>query len=144
MGRPRGGITVDNAAMSMVWRSMRQRCNNPKAKDYPRYGGRGIKVCERWNSFVCFLSDMGPRPPGATLDRKDNDGPYSPENCRWSSVSEQNMNRRDTRRWEVDGLFLTPSEIEKRLGLGPGSFWHRLRAGWPVHRAVSVPKGAAK
>jgi hypothetical protein len=78
------------------WRSMKQRCENPKAKKFANYGGRGIKVCDRWrNSFENFLADMGPRPLGHTLDRyPDSDGHYSKENCRWATDSEQNKNRR--------------------------------------------------
>lgn len=74
------------------WHAMRQRCTNPRHRAYPRYGGRGIVVCERWRSFKNFLADMGERPPGRTLDRRDNDGPYAPWNCRWATAKEQNRN----------------------------------------------------
>lgn len=75
------------------WFNMRNRCSNPDNPSYPRYGGRGITVCDRWSDFANFYADMGERPEGMTLDRRDNDGNYEPGNCRWATRSEQQRHR---------------------------------------------------
>jgi hypothetical protein len=84
--------------------AMRDRCNNPRNKDFARYGKRGITICKRWATYKHFLADMGRCPPGRSLDRKRNGGPYSPGNCRWATPSEQNKNRRPLKR-NANGTF---------------------------------------
>ena len=80
------------------WRRAVARCADPFGKDWKNYGGRGIKVCDRWLRFESFLADMGERPPGTSIDRIDNDGNYEPGNCRWATAKEQRANQRPRRR----------------------------------------------
>lgn len=89
------------------WKEMRNRCNNPRAQNYKWYGGRGIKICAEWDDYVVFLSDMGERPHGKTLDRIDSDGDYKKSNCRWATAKEQAETNRGcfkkgepSRRWK--------------------------------------------
>ena len=86
--------------MYNTYHGIRKRCLQETDKDYHRYGGRGIKICERWSGvdgFFNFIDDMGERPDGHTLDRKDSDGDYSPENCRWADINTQNINKRNVK-----------------------------------------------
>jgi hypothetical protein len=96
---------------------MRDRCSNPNRHDWKRYGGRGIKVCERWQVFENFLSDMGERPAGMSLDRIDPNGDYSPDNCRWASIRTQCNNTRRNVYVEHDGRRQTIAQWADELGV---------------------------
>lgn len=121
------------------WSSMRDRCNNPSTRKYNRYGGRGIRVCDRWGSFPNFLSDMGECPPRLTLERKNNDGNYEPSNCRWATRREQSLNKSTTRHVTAFGETkpLTVWTEEKQISFL--AVWKRLKRGWPAERALTEP-----
>lgn len=122
------------------WESMKQRCLNPKSPDYRIYGGRGIKVHGPWiDSFEQFLSDMGERPQGASLDRLDTDKDYAPDNCRWATPTQQLRNRRDTVRLTWNGRTLNVYEWAKETGIPAKALRERTRAGWAPERALSTP-----
>lgn len=100
-----------------AWKDMIGRCYNPKLKNYHRYGGRGITVCDEWRSkFLQFLADMGPAPKGFSIDRKDNDGPYTPANCRWATRHTQNRNKSNSINITYDGV--TKNAADWALDLG--------------------------
>ena len=90
-----------------IWTGIRARCNNPRSSGYKRYGGRGIKVCKRWDKFKYFLKDMGPRPKGYSIERINNDGNYTKRNCKWASNHEQSRNTSRNRKYKYKGLTLT-------------------------------------
>jgi hypothetical protein len=119
---------------------MRKRCLRKTNENYKNYGGRGIKVCRRWlDSFTNFYADMGPKPAGAQLDRINNDGPYSPENCRWVSPKENANNRGNNRRLTYAGETKTLAEWSLELGNNPDLVGLRLKQGWPIEDAVTLP-----
>lgn len=109
------------------WSNMKTRCFNPNYRDFDLYGGRGITVCARWLSFDAFLADMGPRPPGLTLERIDNDKGYEPGNCVWASRRVQAENRRTNMRATVDGVAKMARDWIKELGVSPNAFYTRAR-----------------
>lgn len=124
-----------------TWRGLKQRCLNKRHKAYARYGGRGITVCARWlNSFDNFIGDMGTKPSSAhELDRTNNDGPYSPDNCRWVLRPVNNRNRSTTRLLTVGDETRTVLEWAERLGISGKTLRKRLDDGWLPEDAVSVP-----
>ena len=119
-----------------IWQQMKARC-----KTHKRYNGRGIRVCERWNTFEGFMSDMGPRPsPLHSIDRyPDNDGDYTPDNCRWATRSEQMRNTSETVRVMFEGKLVPLADLIGRLGLNSRMIRRRLQKGWPVETALTRP-----
>ena len=125
-----------------VYQDMLRRCNNPNNPAFSYYGARGIEVCARWqNSFENFFADMGQRPtPELSLERLDNDGPYSPENCTWATRQQQQRNRRGLRLLTHDGETLCIAEWSERSGIPQETFRSRItKCGWSVARALSEP-----
>jgi hypothetical protein len=122
-----------------VWASMIARCNTPTHKAFPRYGGRGITVCERWRRYEHFIADMGPCPRGLTLERIDNDKGYEPSNCKWATRAAQNRNTSQTRWLTLNGVTLCQQDWCHRTGLSWGTLNGRLRRKWSVERALTTP-----
>lgn len=124
-----------------IWRSMKARCFNPKTHSYKSYGGRGITVCKKWvNSFENFYKDIGPRPNSTyQIDRINNNGNYSPKNCRWVTASENSSNRRTSKMITFNGKTLSATEWAKRIGMNRGGITKRLQKGWPLKKALTTP-----
>jgi len=125
-----------------IWFAMVSRCENPENKGFPDYGGRGITVCERWcKSFVVFYNDIGPRPSAEhSIDRKDNDKGYCPENCRWATRVEQQRNLSRNLMLTHNGETLCLAAWAERLGVPAAMIHCRLRRGWSIERALGIKK----
>lgn len=120
-----------------AWLRMRQRCTNPNNPKWPRYGGRGITICEQWNHFENFLNDMGPKPgPSYSLGRIDSDGPYSPENCEWQTPLQQGRNTCRNHLLTAFGQTLTMSEWAERTGLAYSVIKDRVSKEWPPEKVL--------
>jgi hypothetical protein len=116
-----------------IWANMKARCLNPRCIEYGYYGARGITIDQRWiESFEAIINDVGERPPGGTLERIDNDGPYAPGNVRWATRQEQSVNRRSTIFVERDGVTLPAGHWADRLGLPRPRVYKRIEMGWPI------------
>jgi hypothetical protein len=131
-------ITYDN---------MKQRCYNFKHKSYFRYGGRGITICDRWmgiNGFANFYKDMGPKPKGLSIERIDNNKGYSPENCKWATLKEQNNNRRHPKGTthiflSINGIRKSLIEWDNILEINMQMSRNRINRGWPAAWALWFP-----
>ena len=125
--------------LHVAWSNMRDRCLNPKNAKYHRYGGRGIKICERWMEFAAFAADMGEPPKGLTLDRIDTDGDYTPDNCRWANYVTQNRNRYDNVKLTARGQTLCITEWERLSGNSRQTISRRIAKGWMPEDAIFRP-----
>lgn len=119
-----------------TWMGMLQRCKVPQNANFADYGGRGITVCDRWTSFESFLEDMGERPTGTSIERRDNAGHYEPSNCYWATKFQQANNRRSNRLIEHAGRSQTVSEWAKEAGITPQCLFKRLGRGDAVAKAL--------
>ena len=122
-----------------MWR----RCTNEKDAAYPHYGGRGITVCARWESYAAFEADMGRRPESMSIDRIDNNGNYEPGNCRWATQKQQARNTRTNVVYFHDGEWRCIAEIAERTGVDRSLLAHRLASDWTLDRAINTDPNAA-
>ena len=130
------GKSRDGAYSS--WHCMMNRCYDKAHDQYARYGEKGITVCDRWHSFELFFSDMGSRPEGMTIDRKDSTGNYELNNCRWATKKEQANNRKSSKLIEFNGRAMNTRDWGKELGIPWQTIYSRLRCGWTVERALTT------
>ena len=124
-----------------AWDSMIQRCTNPHCKAYARDGGRDIRVCDRWLKFDNFVVDRPKRPKGTSLERIDNEGDYTPSNCKWATKLEQQNNMSTNRILNYQGAARTLAEWARIKQMKYVTLAGRLNAGWPVERALTTPVG---
>lgn len=123
-----------------AWRSMKDRCANPKNKAFHRYGGRGIKVCKRWRKFENFFADMGKKPSIVhSLDRIKNNKGYNPVNCAWRTPREQQNNKRSNKLISFEGLKLTLAQFARRLKLPKHVVYMRYKNGWSIAEIAATP-----
>lgn len=125
----------------VAWSNMRRRCYDTKNTGFHRYGARGITVCEAWKgSFEAFYNDMGPRPsPQHSLERRNNNAEYSPENCCWRLKVEQQRNTSRNRRITLDGVTKCLAEWLEMLGIGASTYKQRIKRGWSREQALLTP-----
>lgn len=122
------------------WKSMLSRCYHQSSSCYSNYGGRGIKVCKRWHKFENFLSDMGERPLGTSIDREHNDKDYVLSNCRWATRKEQSNHRRNNRLLTLDGHTMNVQAWAEKLGMKPATIHTRLARGKSDIEALQPPR----
>lgn len=137
-GCPRLGIKPSKTYEA--WVSMKRKCCDSKLSNYPLYGGRGITYDPRWERFEEFLADMGEAPEGLSLDRKENDGNYCKENCRWATPTQQSNNKRNNRTLTFKGETLTMAQWAARIGISRQILRSRIDLyKWSIERALTTP-----
>ena len=122
-----------------IWKGVIKRCLNKGSRGYRHYGGRGIKVCDQWLAFEAFLADMGECPAGMSIDRIDNDGDYTPENCRWATKAQQARNTCRAKTLTLNGLTLPLKEWAELSGIKYHTLYQRVRDGRPLEHMLSQP-----
>ena len=127
------------SSLYKIWDGMRQRCTNPNAISYKYYGGRGIKICARWLKFEAFLEDMGERPKKLSLERRDNNGNYEPDNCYWATSKEQQRNTRRNRLIDHNGTTKTLAEWSEVSQINYHTLRMRLVNGWTMEKSLTEP-----
>ncbi|HZK84878.1 MAG TPA: hypothetical protein VFC58_09410 [Desulfosporosinus sp.] len=136
-----------------IWKNIIRRIESPYATGYSGYGGRGILLSEEWHDFNLFKRDMYEsyikhvnlyNEKDTTIERDNNNGDYCKENCRWATMGEQRLNTRCTKRYLVNGEYLTPVEISRKYNLDYGTVVYRLRAHWPIEEVISRPSGVGR
>ena len=124
-----------------TWLAMRRRCQRPKDPNYARYGGRGLTICKRWDRFEHFIADMGQRPtPQHSIERINNDGNYTPRNCRWATRAEQSMNKSNNLTFDYRGERWTTKRAAEFTGLCLRAIRKRIKLGWAPERILTEPK----
>lgn len=126
------------------WALLRDRCNNPNNHEYKNYGGRGIKVCDRWNEFKNFYDDMGNVPAGYSIERIDVNGDYESSNCVWASLDDQSKNKTNNRYISYDGKSMTLKDWSRELGISYWTLHARLRRGWTTEEILNTPVNTNK
>ena len=141
MSNPRGNVKHGGHGTRTYarWKSMMQRCCQPRATNFKHYGGNGIGVCDQWRDFAQFRNDMGECPEGHTLDRIDNTKGYEPGNCRWATMADQNRNRSCCVELTHAGRTMILRDWAAEIGISPNALAQRLYLGWSVERAITTP-----
>ncbi len=122
-----------------IWSNMKSRCQNKNNPRWDDYGGRGISVCSRWESFEKFFADMGSPPPGMTIERKNNHGDYDPSNCKWATLIEQGRNKRTNHLITANGKTMSLAAWSEETGINRSAILSRLSRGWSDNDAVNTP-----